>query len=152
MSKNKRYNQNGNVKINTQRGLQVTTFDDLQSYANGSIVTLPPFSNGKPFVAKMQRPSIMEMAAEGKIPNTLLKSATDLFSGKGIDETKNGNALSDMFKICTMMAKISLVSPTYEEIRKAGLSLTDEQLIFIFRYVQKGVTDLEGFRKEREDT
>lgn len=152
MSKGKNYNSSKNYKSNVQPRLQVTTFDDLRSYANGSIVKLPPFSDGKPLVAKMQRPSIMEMATEGKIPNTLMRSATDLFSGKGIDDEKNENALSDMFKICTMMAKLSLVSPTYEDIKNAGLNLTDEQLIFIFRYVQKGVTDLEGFRKEQQNT
>ena len=63
-----------------KKELKVTSIEELIKYSKeGEIVELPPFSEGKPFVARLQRPSMMELAKSGKIPNKLLTSASKLF-------------------------------------------------------------------------
>lgn len=148
----KNRNKNNYQNNNQQTRKQVTGLDVLMGYQGGQVVELPPFAEGQPFVARMVRPSMLVMAKQGKIPNELLASAQGLFSGRGINENDVENALANMYDVCELIAEASLVEPTLADIKRAGLSLTDDQLIFIFSYAQKGVSALDSFRQEREDT
>ena len=69
--------------------LKVTSFESLQEYAKGQIVELPPFAEGQPFVARLVRPSLLDMVSDGTIPNPLIASANKLFARgtNGIDDT-----------------------------------------------------------------
>lgn len=130
-------------------GLQITSIDELKSYANGTVVELPSFSEGQPFVARLKRPSLLGMVKQGKIPNTLLVRANELFvqAGAGFD-VEEENMMEQMFDVLDLMAGETFVEPTYKEIKEAGIKLTDEQLMFIFNYAQQGVRALESFRTE----
>ena len=130
-------------------GLQITGIDELKSYANGTVVELPSFSEGQPFVARLKRPSLLGMVKQGKIPNTLLVRANELFvqTGAGFD-VEEENMMEQMFDVLDLMAGETFVEPTYKEIKEAGIQLTDEQLMFIFNYAQQGVRALESFRTE----
>lgn len=130
-------------------GLQITSIDELKSYANGMVVELPSFSEGQPFVARLKRPSLLGMVKQGKIPNTLLVRANELFvqTGAGFD-VEEENMMEQMFDVLDLMAGETFVEPTYKEIKEAGIQLTDEQLMFIFNYAQQGVRALESFRTE----
>ena len=130
-------------------GLQVTSIDELKSYANGTVVELPSFSEGQPFVARLKRPSLLGMVKQGKIPNTLLVRANELFvqAGAGFD-VEEENMMEQMFDVLDLMAGETFVEPTYKEIKEAGIQLTDEQLMFIYNYAQQGVRALESFRTE----
>lgn len=128
--------------------MAVTTLHDLQTYTSGSIVKLPDFAEGQPLVARMKRPSMLALAAHGQIPNSLLTTASQMFTGDvnqhvGINDS---NVLKDMYDICHTMAEATLVEPTLAEIEDAGLNLTDEQLMAIFNYTQAGIKALENFR------
>lgn len=127
--------------------LKVTSFEDLKSYSRGQIVELPPFADGQPFVARMRRPSLMVLVKSGQIPNTLLTAANELFSGgaSSFDADKL-DMLSDILGICEVIAKASLIEPTYEQIKEAGLDLSDDQMMAIFSYSQNGVEALKSFR------
>ena len=46
----------------------------------------------------------------------------------------------------TIMAENCLIEPTMEDIRNAGVELTDIQLTAIFNYSQRGAKVLEQFR------
>lgn len=130
-------------------GLQITSIDELKSYANGTVVELPSFSEGQPFVARLKRPSLLGMVKQGKIPNTLLVRANELFvqTEAGFD-VEEENMMEQMFDVLDLMAGETFVEPTYKEIKEAGIQLTDEQLMFIFNYAQQGVRALESFRTE----
>lgn len=130
-------------------GLQITSIEELKSYANGTVVELPSFSEGQPFVARLKRPSLLGMVKQGKIPNTLLVRANELFvqAGAGFD-VEEENMMEQMFDVLDLMAGETFVEPTYKEIKEAGIKLTDEQLMFIFNYAQQGVRALESFRTE----
>ena len=126
-----------------------TTLHELMGYAQGVVVRLPDFGDGQPFYARVRRPSMLQMAGEGKIPNALLGTANALFAGN--DEAMdidNSEMLPKMLGLCVEMARATLLEPTYDEIVSSGLMLTDQQLMFIFNYTQGGVEELKSFRSE----
>ena len=127
---------------------QITSLSRLRSYSTGAVVELPPFSEGQPLVARVKRPSLLSLAKSGEIPNSLLTTANELFAsgGRGIDRN-NGDMLKDMYGVMEAIAKASLVEPSFDDIKEAGLELTDEQMMAIFSYSQEGVKALESFRK-----
>jgi hypothetical protein len=134
---------------NCEDAMNITSITDLQSYAAGTIVRLPDFAEGQPFVARIRRPSLLVLAKSGKIPNTLLTAAGELFSkgGAGLD-ADNTNMLSDMYDIMHIICESALIKPTLSEIEGVGLTLSDNQMMAIFNYTQTGIKALESFRKE----
>ncbi len=135
--------------VNCDDAMNLTSITDLQSYANGTVVRFPDFAEGQPFVARVRRPSMLVLAKSGKIPNTLLSSASELFSkgGAGLDADNEG-MLGDMYDICHVICESCLMQPTIAEIESVGLELSDDQIMAIFNYTQVGVKALESFRKE----
>ena len=135
--------------VNCEDVMEITSLTDLQSYAAGVVVRLPDFAEGQPFVARLRRPSMLVLAKSGKIPNTLLTAAGELFSkgGAGLD-ADNTNMLSDMYDIMHIICEAALVQPTLKEIEAAGASLSDDQMMAIFNYTQAGIKTLTSFRKE----
>lgn len=152
---NNNYNvgqQYGNAQtkpVNCDEVMSVTSLSDLQTYASGSVVRFPDFAEGQPFVARVRRPSMLVLAKNGKIPNSLLTSAGQLFSkgGNGMD-ADNPNMLKEVFGICEVICEATLIQPSFAQIKEAGIELTDEQLMAIFNYTQSGVKALQSFRKE----
>lgn len=136
------------VEVNREQ-LVVTSIEQLKQYAQGEIVELPPFSPAQPFVAKLKRPSLLAMAKNGKIPNNLLVKTNELFinDGTAVNASDN-NMLEEIFSVIDTIASEVFVQPTYAEIKEAGIELTDEQMIFIFNYTQRGVKNLENFRED----
>nr|DAH54931.1 MAG TPA: hypothetical protein [Caudoviricetes sp.] len=132
-----------------KRETNVTSIEDLKNYANGTIVEMPPFAEGQPLIARLKRPSILGMAKQGKIPNTLLVKANELFlqSGAGLDAEEE-DTMEQLYDVLDLIAEETLVEPTYKEIKSVGLELTDEQMMFLFNYSQQGVKALESFRTE----
>lgn len=126
-----------------------TSFTDLQEYAKGTLVPLPPFAEGQPFVARLRRPSMLALAKSGKIPNSLLSTATELFTNgsKGLD-ADDETALQSMFDVMETICQSALIAPTWDEIQNAGITLSDDQLMAIFNYTQVGVESLKPFRQE----
>lgn len=131
------------------RELKITTLNDLESYSKGQLVELPPFAEGQPFVARIKRPSMLQMVANGTIPNILLIKAQSLFleQTEGFDPDDE-NMMKEMLQILEIVAKESLIEPKYEQIKECGLQLTDDQLMFLYNYSQQGVNILEPFRTE----
>lgn len=131
--------------------MKVTSIEELKEYAKGTLIRLPDFGEGQPFYARLRRPSMLALTKAGKIPNTLIMTANELFNGKGMDDTKV-NAMPEVLDILDIMADACFVEPTYKEIQEAGVQLTDEQLMAVFSYTQRGVKALESFREESENT
>lgn len=127
--------------------IDVTSPEQLAEYAKGQLVELPPFAEGQKFVARLKRPSILALAASGVIPNKLMQSANSLFL-KGKANASDLKALPEMLGVLEIICKACFVNPTYDQIKEAGVTLTDDQLMFVFSYSQKGVAALENFRKQ----
>ena len=109
---------------------------------NGEVIDLPGFDENTPFNARVKRPSLMELCAKEIIPNTLLAEAQQLFEG----DLQKGNLLKYneiMRKVC----EVALIEPKYSDVVDI---LTDEQIVTIFDYTQKGVVALLPFRQIRK--
>lgn len=135
--------------VNCDKMMGITSVSDLQAYSTGVVVRLPDFAEGQPFIARIRRPSMLVLAKSGKIPNTLLNTAGELFSkgGGGLD-SDNKNMLGDMYDIMHIICEAALIQPTLHDIENAGLQLSDDQMMAIFNYSQAGVKALESFRQE----
>lgn len=155
---NNMYNNNGymgspfnaqQVPVNCDEAMAITSLTDLQNYSVGSIVRLPDFAEGQPFVARLRRPSMLVLAKQGKIPNSLLTVAGELFSSgsKSLD-ADNEQMLGQMYDIMHIICESALIQPSLKEIEDAGVFLSDDQMMAIFNYSQAGIRALESFRKE----
>lgn len=129
--------------------LKITSVQNLKEYSKGAVVELPCFAEGQPFVARVKRPSLMNLVMRGKIPNPLLTCVNDMFlnDGKNLDEADE-DALKNLYSVLEIVAEESLVEPTKEQLEELGLELTDQQLMYLFNYSQQGVEMLENFRKK----
>lgn len=130
----------------------ITSIEQLKSYTQGSVIELPSFGEGQPFFARLVRPSLLNMVKCGKIPNSLLNSASLLFEKGPARMIETGNKEDDdeimekMFGIIDVICEASFVEPKYSDIKQAGIELTDDQMLFVFNYAQNGVKALESFR------
>lgn len=123
----------------------ITSITDIVKYAGGTIVRLPDFGDGEPFIAKLKRPSMLGLVKDGKIPNSLITQATKLFKS-GAGSLEKGNTVDELYDIIEIVCREAMVKPTYDEIKNAGVTLSDNQLMAIFSYTQNGVKALESFR------
>lgn len=130
------------------KNLNVTPISDLIEYNRGQIVRLPDFAENQPFYARLRRPSMLALAKSGKIPNKLLSTANDLFMGNTMsEEGYDESFLNNMYEVIDTIVEASLVEPSYDDLKKNGIELTDQQLLAIFNYTQEGVNSLDSFRK-----
>ena len=129
---------------------EVTSISKLNEYAKGQLVELPSFGEGQPFFARLRRPSMLALAKSGKIPNSLLATANRMFDSSL--DIKNDNMLKDFYMVMETILEASFVEPTYQEIKDAGVQLSDDQMIFVFNYTQQGVKILDQFRPNGKNT
>ena len=129
---------------------EVTSISQLNEYAKGQLVELPSFGEGQPFFARLRRPSMLALAKSGKIPNSLLATANRMFDSSL--DTKNENMLKDFYTVIETILEAAFVEPTYQEIKDAGIQLSDDQMIFVFNYTQQGVRVLDQFRPNGKNT
>lgn len=128
--------------------LKVTSIEDLKAIAKGEVVELPGWVEGTPFVARLVRPSIQKLVADGTIPNSLLSTASEVFYGK------SPNSKPDMKKIVEVQDLVvskALVEPSVNDLEEADIELTDQQIVAIFNYTQQGIRALDNFREKPTD-
>ena len=89
---------------------------------------------------------MLVLIKSGKIPNSLIKTASQLFAEGMPDTEADDKAMTNLFDILDRVAEACLVEPTYQQIKEAGMELSDDQYMFIFNYTQRGVKALESFR------
>lgn len=130
---------------------KVTTFEELTKYSSGIVMELTPFSESQPFVARLKRPDLIDVVTT-EFPNELLDTAYKLFNDEQEQESKNPDKVfkesAERKKVLEIIAKATLVEPSFEEIEKAGMKLTFVQLLEIYEYVNRGVENLKFFREE----
>lgn len=130
-----------------QKELVITSIENLKKYSEGTIVELPPFGGGQPFVARIKRPSMMGLIKSGKIPNSLLSTANSLFTGTKVVHSGEDDGLKRVFEVLDCICEECFLEPSWKELKENGIDLTDDQYMFIFNYTQRGVKALENFRE-----
>lgn len=128
--------------------MAVTSIEDLKKIAEGQEVELIGWGE-EPFVCKLKRPSMLGLVANGDIPNPLLNAAYILFNG--VKTTKDVINMKEQKELLTIMAKAAMVDPTYDDLEKIGLELTDAQLLEIYNYTQIGIKALTSFRTKQKN-
>lgn len=126
--------------------LRATSISDIKRQASGEFVMLPEFIEGEKFIVKMRRPSLLAMVKQGKIPNSLLSQATELFANGTSTAGQDDNSLEEMMDVVEIICEASLIEPTWKELKDNDIELTDEQLMAIFSYSQRGIKGVEQFR------
>ena len=133
--------------------MQITSLEQLQAIKQTEIVELPSFEDGTPFVVEIKKPNMMQLLTSGKIPNTLLSVATEMFNGKTGQimgkASEDIKTLKELVGMMEVLAEASLVKPSYKDIKKANVELTENQLMAILMYSQGGVKSLENFRNQQ---
>lgn len=129
---------------------EVTSISQLNEYAKGQLVELPSFGEDQPFFARLRRPSMLALAKSGKIPNSLLATANRMFDSSL--DPKNESMLKDFYMVMETILEAAFIEPTYQEIKDAGVQLSDDQMIFVFNYTQQGVRALDQFRPHGKNT
>ena len=125
---------------------KVTSIEEILAYKNGVIIELPGFVPDKPFFARVKRPSLMALASSGKIPNSLMSQATDIFAkGANAMVGTNSTVIKDVYDVVKIVCSAALVEPSMKQLNENGIELTDEQLMAIFSYTQEGIKALERF-------
>jgi len=115
--------------------LEITKVEDI---IEGEVVKLPPFSNGKPFIARLKSPSILTLCVNGQIPNELLAEAQDIYEGRDMQPGR----IKEYGEVMHAVAKATMIEPDYEAIKDF---LNSRQLISIYNYAQAGVRALIPF-------
>lgn len=125
--------------------MQIT---NLSKIKNTEIVKFAPFVDGTEFVAEVKRVDLQKLAILGIIPNTLVEKSEKLFKKQQKNSKKeiNSEETKELIKLAEIIAKESLVNPSYKEFEKHNLELTIEQMIDIFNWNMKPMTKLEDFR------
>jgi len=132
--------------------LKITNVNEIKEYFEGEIVELAPFENGKPFVARVRVPSLVEIYRLGKIPNTLIVEVRKYFDTLEKDENNNvtinfaDKRARNLMNLALKMADVVLIEPSMKELRGAKIRLSDMQLLSIYNYVDKKVSEMIPFR------
>lgn len=132
--------------------MSVTSMTGLRDAAGGVEVSVPGFTSGEIITLKIKRPSLIEMAAQGRIPNPLMSTAAQLFKSgakKEINEMSDGDKFKELAEAIHCVVKAALVEPSYEELTNNGVELTDVQLLYIYDYVQTGIDQLKSIIKKK---
>ena len=129
-----------------EKVLKVTDFEKLKTMAGVREVEMPGFVAGETVVFRMKRPSLLSLASSGKIPNVLMGEVNKLFTEGISEETMDKDSMKELHEILELMANEALEEPTYQELKDNGIELTDEQLMFIYNFSQRGLTALFPFR------
>lgn len=130
--------------------MAITSVSELKNKAVIEL-TLPGYTVGDDITVGVRRPSIMDLAATGKIPNPLMAAASKLFKDGALDTitTKlkdDGKDMKEFAEVLHCVAKAALVQPTYDQLEEAGIPLTDVQLMMIYDFVLDGVDRYSTFR------
>lgn len=128
--------------------MAVTSLEKLKELSKGIEVELQGWDN-EPFMCILKRPSLLGLVESGDIPNPLLNASYILFNGaKGPQDVVN---LKEQKQIFTIVARASMVDPSYQDLEDLGLELTDLQLLEIYKFTQLGLKSLISFRTKQED-
>lgn len=133
--------------------LTITTFEDLQQYGQGEVVELPPFEDGKPFVARLKKASMTSLMSAGKLPNSLMEIAINMFESSQADAKKKKKDTFDpgdykqLLDLYEVVCSAAFVEPTWEQIKQSGVFLTNAQYNFVMEYTQGSVNALKTFRE-----
>lgn len=129
---------------------EILSIEELKKLAN-PIIEIPNFDNTGTIKIRVQKPKLMSMAAQGKIPNHLKEIARTIVTGKPKEQEKSltdEDYIKEINGAMELYCRACMVEPTYEQMKDI---LTDEQKGFIFNWGISEVSSLDNFRKDNKN-
>lgn len=129
---------------------EILNIQELKTMAY-PVIKIPGFDNISTIKVQVQRPKLMKMAAQGKIPNHLMNVAMTLIKGKS--STQNTEItpekyIKELDSAIELYCMACLVKPSYEEFKEI---MTDDQRAAIFNWGLGEVEVLNSFRENQKD-
>jgi hypothetical protein len=119
-----------------------TSVEAIKKVKQEDVVELPAFVDGTPFIAKLRRPSLFQMAKHGKFPNPLSAAVDELMDNVETPKTP----IEDRAEVLSIVAQAALEDPTFEQVEGV---IDSFQMMAIWEYVMNGVKALLPFRAIR---
>lgn len=107
---------------------------------------IPGFDNESTIVIGVQKPRLLAMAKQGKIPNALMGTATTLLKKGGVDTGKVD--VKQIAEVAEIYCRACMVNPQFEEVKDV---VTDEQMNVVMNWAVGLVQSLNSFREEEKD-
>lgn len=128
--------------------MAVTPFETLLTLAptQPEELTLSGWYGGKPVTVRVKRPNFYHLLARGAVPNPLIPVVQKLFV-HGFDAHDVAAADGEFARALLTVAEETLAEPTMDQLREAGIELTDDQLLEIMIYATSGARALAAFRR-----
>ena len=131
---------------------QVTSIEEFRNQSQ-PLVDIIGYEPGEYITVRLRRISLMSLVKTGKIPNALLKKATELFTGTKKDGKpdeaqilSNIGELDGINEIIDTVCDAAMIEPRFNDVKDF---LTDDQKTEIFQWTQGGIKALESFRTEQ---
>lgn len=124
---------------------EILSIEQLKKMAT-TVIEIPDFEGVGKIKVRVQKPRLMAMAVQGKIPNHLLGIVNDMMFPKNKD--KKELKIEDISKTYELYCRACLVEPSYEEMKDI---ITDDQMIAIFDWAEGKVNQLNTFRDDKRD-
>lgn len=121
---------------------EILTIEELKKLST-TIIDIPNFNNDGTIKVRVQKPRLMAMASQGKIPNHLLGIVNNMMFGK--QKNKDNQNIQDVGKIYELYCIACLVEPSYDKFKEI---ITDEQMQAIFDWAIGEVSQLDSFRTD----
>lgn len=119
---------------------EILSIEQLKKMAT-TVIEIPDFEGTGTIKVRVQKPRLMAMASQGKIPNHLLGIVNNMmFPSK---KEKNEPNIEEIAKIYELYCRACLVEPSYDEIKNI---ITDEQMEAIFDWTMGDMKKVETFR------
>jgi len=129
---------------------EILSIVELKKMAH-PIIQIPNFDNTGIIKVRVQRPNLMSMAAQGKIPNHLMGIVMSRITGKPATKKKEHTPeelIQDINKTMELYCVACLVEPSYEEFKSI---ITDDQKAAIFNWGLGEVKQLDSFRTDKRN-
>ena len=126
---------------------EILNIEELKKMAH-TIIPIPNFDNTGTIKVRVQRPNLMGMAAQGKIPNHLMDIVVTRLTGKSTTNKKElspKELIENIDKTMELYCIACLIEPSYEEFKSI---ITDDQKAAIFNWGLGEVKVLDSFRAD----
>jgi len=124
---------------------EILSIEELRKMAT-NVIDIPNFDNTGTIKVRVQKPRLMAMASQGKIPNHLLGTVNDMMFGR--KKEKGEPKLEDLTKVYELYCRACLVEPNYDEFKEL---ITDDQMQAIFDFATGEASQLDSFRTDEKN-
>lgn len=103
------------------------------------------------FPCVLKKIDLLAWLINGKVPNELTAAVEDLFNlskakKKTVEEYNDIDQIREGYKLNEWIARESMVEPKFDDLKDAGVYLSQQQLLDIYVFQMNGVNALKQFR------